>query len=164
MSQLFYALTQHPEILKRAQAEIDNIVGPDRLPISSDRPKLPYIDALFCETLRYAAPVPMGLPHRLTEDDSHNGMFIPKGSFVCTILTLPSASNSMNMNTVRYSPTSGQCRETQSVTRTPMSFDQNDSSISPMSRHAILILAAMFMALVGADAQAFTSSRRRCGI
>lgn len=43
----------HPDALKRAQEEIDLVVGPDRLPTFSDRKDLPYIEALVQETLRW---------------------------------------------------------------------------------------------------------------
>ena len=73
---------QHPEVLKQAQTEIDHVVGHDRLPNFADRPNLPYIECILSEMLRFSAPVPMGLPHRLTEDNVYKGMFIPKGSLV----------------------------------------------------------------------------------
>lgn len=72
----------HPEIQKRAQAEIDAVVGPSRLPTFHDRSSLPYMDYIVHETLRWAPVSPMGVPHKSIEDDIYNGMFIPKGSVV----------------------------------------------------------------------------------
>ncbi|PVH80134.1 cytochrome P450 [Cadophora sp. DSE1049] len=72
----------HPEIQKKAQAEIDAVVGHDRLPDFNDRPSLPYIDRIVQETLRWGPVSPVGVPHKSLEDDVYNGMFIPKGSFV----------------------------------------------------------------------------------
>ena len=59
---LFLALLKHPECLKRAQAELDSVLGtgPARFPAFEDRPRLPYVDALFSETLRWGVPVPLG--------------------------------------------------------------------------------------------------------
>jgi cytochrome P450 len=59
---LFLALLKHPECLKRAQAELDGVLGagPARFPTFEDRPRLPYVDALFSETLRWGVPVPLG--------------------------------------------------------------------------------------------------------
>ncbi len=59
---LFLALLKHPECLKRAQAELDSVLGagPARFPAFEDRPRLPYLDALFSETLRWGVPVPLG--------------------------------------------------------------------------------------------------------
>ena len=44
---------------EKAQAEIDAVVGKDRLPTMDDRPLLPYLDAIFRETLRYSPVAPL---------------------------------------------------------------------------------------------------------
>lgn len=72
----------HPEIQRRAQAEIDAVIGSTRLPEFSDRPSLPYLEYVLQETLRWGPVSPMGVPHKSMEDDVYNGMFIPKGSLV----------------------------------------------------------------------------------
>ena len=43
----------HPEIVHKAQEEIDSVVGSDRLPQFDDREKLPYIEGIVQETMRY---------------------------------------------------------------------------------------------------------------
>ena len=53
-------MAQHPEVLKKAQAEIDSAVGSARLPTFSDRENLPYVDAVVKECLRISSPVPLG--------------------------------------------------------------------------------------------------------
>jgi cytochrome P450 len=59
---LFLAMLEHPEYLKRAHAELDGVLGlgPARLPTFEDRPRLPFLDALFSETMRWGVPVPLG--------------------------------------------------------------------------------------------------------
>lgn len=42
----------HPEIQKKAQAELDAVIGPGELPTFSDRPSLPYIGYIVQETYR----------------------------------------------------------------------------------------------------------------
>lgn len=42
----------HPECCKRAQQELDSVVGRDRLPTAEDRERLPYLEAIIHETLR----------------------------------------------------------------------------------------------------------------
>ncbi|CAG7563984.1 unnamed protein product [Fusarium equiseti] len=42
----------HPEIQKKAQAELDAVIGPGKLPRFSDRPRLPYIEHIVQETYR----------------------------------------------------------------------------------------------------------------
>ena len=41
--------------MKKAQTEIDEVVGDDRLPTLEDRPHLPYIDCILKEALRYGS-------------------------------------------------------------------------------------------------------------
>ena len=53
-------MTLHPEILKKAQEEINRVVGSDRLPGFQDKDELPYITALAKESLRWGTVVPMG--------------------------------------------------------------------------------------------------------
>lgn len=50
----------HQEVQERAQAEIDAVVGRNRLPDFDDRPNLPYIEAILLETLRLYPIAPLG--------------------------------------------------------------------------------------------------------
>ncbi|KAI0360492.1 CyP450 monooxygenase [Trametes cingulata] len=79
---LFLILASFPEAQKKAQAELDAVVGPNRLPDFSDQDALPYVCAVIKECLRWHAIVPLGIPHRLIEDDEYRGYFIPKGTLV----------------------------------------------------------------------------------
>ncbi|THH09109.1 hypothetical protein EW146_g8789 [Bondarzewia mesenterica] len=76
------AMILHPDVLTKAQKEIDSIIGTHRLPTLRDRADLPYVNAVVKETLRWAVPVPLGLPHSLMKDDFYHDMFIPKKSLV----------------------------------------------------------------------------------
>jgi cytochrome P450 len=85
----------NPEVQKRAQAEIDRVVGSERLPDFGDRASMPYIEAVLRETLRFHPIVPLskalgkfmsrltsiptGLPHAAVNDDVYDGYLIPKG-------------------------------------------------------------------------------------
>ena len=71
-----------PEVQRRAQAELDTVVGHDRLPTFDDATRLPYVQAIIEEVLRWRPTLPLGVPHAATEDDWYEGMFIPKGT-VC---------------------------------------------------------------------------------
>ena len=75
-------IIRDPIIQARVQAELDMVVGKDRLPNFGDREKLPYLQCVITEAIRIAATTPVGVPHRLMEDDEYNGYFIPKGSMV----------------------------------------------------------------------------------
>ncbi len=109
----------YPEIQAKAQAEIDAVIGDDRLPRFDDRERLPYINALVLEVTRWHNVVPtgqysiyiyflirilttfwlLGIPHCVTEDVIQSGYFIPKGSSIWptfgmgTWMTLKTLSN-----------------------------------------------------------------------
>ena len=81
----FCNLATNPDIQKKAQVELDLVVGPDRLPTFDDYDSLPFIQAIFLECLRWLPVVPLGIPHRSTEDDCYNGYFTPAGTCVITV-------------------------------------------------------------------------------
>jgi cytochrome P450 len=68
----FLAMVLHPDAQRRAQMEIDNVVGTDRLPDFRDEKSLPYVSALIKEVLRWHPVAPIGtpLPHSLREANS----------------------------------------------------------------------------------------------
>lgn len=72
----------HPEVQSKAQSMIDQVVGRDRLPSYEDRPKLPYVEFIVQETLRWCPVSPLGVPHRAMQDDQYKGYLIPKGALV----------------------------------------------------------------------------------
>jgi Cytochrome P450 len=55
------AMILHPEAQKKAQNEIDAVVGQSRLPNFDDRDSLVYVEALVREVMRWHPPVPLGL-------------------------------------------------------------------------------------------------------
>ena len=94
----FLMMLLNPEVQEKAQAQIDAVVGKDRLPTIADRPLLPFIDATLWETLRYSPITPLceqvlsldlllllipscpaAVPHAAVHDDVYDGFHIPKG-------------------------------------------------------------------------------------
>ncbi|KAG0706763.1 cytochrome P450, partial [Suillus ampliporus] len=73
------AMVLNPEVQVKAQAEIDQVVGKDRLPDFNDRPALPYVEAILRETLRWHPALPFGFPSTTTTSDVYKGYLIPKG-------------------------------------------------------------------------------------
>ncbi|PCH42022.1 cytochrome P450 [Wolfiporia cocos MD-104 SS10] len=85
----FLAMSLHPEVQSKAQAELDYVLGPGILPKVSDRHNLPYVAALLQEIHRWnpVAPLgmrqsPSGLPHAVAQDDYYGDYLIPAGSTV----------------------------------------------------------------------------------
>ena len=98
----------NPEVQKRAQAEIDAVVGTVRLPDFDDRSSLPYVEAIYRETLRWHPVAPLGkfveihllflisddlgVSHATSVADVYGGYFIPHGMIPIygrsTLLTL----------------------------------------------------------------------------
>ncbi|KAK5702405.1 hypothetical protein LTR17_022332 [Elasticomyces elasticus] len=75
------AMLLYPEVQKKAQEEIDRVVGDGRLPTMEDEPNLQYIRGCVKETLRWMPTTILGaVPHATTQDDWYEGFFIPKGA------------------------------------------------------------------------------------
>lgn len=73
-------MAQNPDIQRKAQEEVDRVIGPDRLPSLEDRESLPYVEAMYREVLRWRPALPLCMPHASTEDAIYNEYFIPKGT------------------------------------------------------------------------------------
>lgn len=54
------AMSQHPDAMHRAQAELDAVVGRERMPTFLDVERLPYTTALVKEVIRWKAVAPVG--------------------------------------------------------------------------------------------------------
>lgn len=77
------AMVLHPEKFAKLAAELNRVVGDERLPSMDDVPRLPYVRACVKETLRWRPVTAGGLPHQITaKDDEYMGWRIPKGSVV----------------------------------------------------------------------------------
>jgi len=72
----------YPHVQERAQAEIDSMIGNDRLVNFDDRHSLPYVEAIVREMHRWHPVVPLGLAHAAVDDDVYEGFYIPKGATV----------------------------------------------------------------------------------
>ena len=63
MAAFFFAMSTFPDLQRKAQEEIDKVVGNSRLATAGDREKLPYINAVVEEAQRWHPTTPMGLLH-----------------------------------------------------------------------------------------------------
>lgn len=66
------AMALYPEVQQRAQAEIDGVVGNDRMPTLQDRADLPYVNAVITESLRWHVAVPLGTVYKLSYNGADN--------------------------------------------------------------------------------------------
>ncbi|KAF8023195.1 hypothetical protein BT93_F0639 [Corymbia citriodora subsp. variegata] len=76
------AMLNHPKILKKAQAEIDEVVGHDRLVSESDLPKLSYLHSVIKETMRMYPVGPLLVPHESVEECRVGGYRVPRGTIL----------------------------------------------------------------------------------
>ncbi|KAI0351930.1 cytochrome P450 [Trametes cingulata] len=100
----FLIMATRTEAQERAQAELDAVVGPDRLPAFSDRSSLPFVNALIKEVLRWHVISPIGVAHRSAEDDEYGGYLIPAGSVLIPNVWAMARDESAYPDPERFSP------------------------------------------------------------
>jgi cytochrome P450 len=77
----WHLLTQHEEVRARMKAEIDAVLGPDRLPGLDDVAKLPYTHAVLSEAMRIYPPVWV-VGRRALEDVAIGEYEVPRRTIV----------------------------------------------------------------------------------
>lgn len=78
---LLYMITW-PEVQKKLQQELDDVVGRERLPAYDDRSRLPYTEATILEIQRCATVAPLSIAHKTTATTELFGYTIPKSTVV----------------------------------------------------------------------------------
>ncbi|KLO07653.1 cytochrome P450 [Schizopora paradoxa] len=137
---LVLAVLQFPDTLRRAQEEIDRVVGIDRLPTFEDKENLPYINAMCTEVMRWEVVAPLALPRCAAQDDEFRGYHIPAGTLV-----LPNVWSIANNSEVYPNPS-------QFKPERWLPGGVNEKSIRPMSyalgsgRRCLFITAASLFA------------------
>jgi cytochrome P450 len=66
-----HAMTKWPEVLCKAQREIDAVFGEGRSPAWEDYENLPYVGACVKEAMRWRPVVPLAFPHCNSEGKSY---------------------------------------------------------------------------------------------
>ncbi|CCM04078.1 uncharacterized protein FIBRA_06237 [Fibroporia radiculosa] len=80
-SSFLLIMAAYPDVQRKAQSELDTVVGRDRFAMMDDQPRLTYIDALIKEVHRLNPVAPL-VPHTTLSDDIYRGYRIPKGSWI----------------------------------------------------------------------------------
>ena len=75
-------LLNHPDVLKKARAELDAQIGQERLIDEPDIAKLPYLQNIMSETLRLYPAAPLLVPHRTSDDCTIGGYNVPRDTIV----------------------------------------------------------------------------------
>lgn len=71
---------------ERVHREIDSVLANGRPPTLEDKQKMPYVEAVLHEILRFCTIVPLGIFRATSQDANVNGYIIPKGTMVITNL------------------------------------------------------------------------------
>lgn len=74
-----------PDVQRKAQEELERVVGPKRLPDFSDYNDLIYVQATLLESIRWMAAFPLAFPHRAMQDGEFRGFLIPKGATIFAV-------------------------------------------------------------------------------
>ncbi|XP_075721410.1 cytochrome P450 2C20-like [Rhipicephalus microplus] len=71
-----------PELQRRVQQEIDEVIGSERLPTWDDRRHMPYTLACSWEIHRWKPAPPLGMPREANKDVLVDNFIIPRGTVV----------------------------------------------------------------------------------
>ncbi|KAL5556878.1 hypothetical protein UlMin_039114 [Ulmus minor] len=75
-------LLNHPQVLRKAKAEIDSLIGEDHLVDEPDLSKLNYLQSIISETLRLYPAAPLLVPHYSSEDCTVEGYDVPRDTIL----------------------------------------------------------------------------------
>lgn len=66
-------MAKYPEVQAKLKAELDMVVGGDRLPSIQDRSDLPYVNATIKEILRWKPALPLSFARKTRQADFYRG-------------------------------------------------------------------------------------------
>ncbi|KAM6162469.1 cytochrome P450 2D17-like isoform 2-T2 [Erethizon dorsatum] len=77
----------HPDVQRRVQQEIDEVIGQRRHPEMGDQARMPFTNAMIHEVQCFGDIVPLGVPHMTSRDTEVKGFLIPKGTMLIVNLS-----------------------------------------------------------------------------
>ncbi|XP_013390967.1 cytochrome P450 2J6 [Lingula anatina] len=75
-------MVNHPDVQKRVQQEIDQVIGQDRVAKMEDKERMSFTEATILEVFRMSPVAPFGVPHATSETTNLAGHTIPKGTMI----------------------------------------------------------------------------------
>ncbi|KAM6162463.1 cytochrome P450 2D16-like isoform 1-T2 [Erethizon dorsatum] len=87
MSWALLLMILHPDVQRRVQQEIEEVIGSGRHPEMGDQARMPFTNAVIHEVQRFADIIPLGVPHMTSRDTEVQGFCIPKGTMLIVNLS-----------------------------------------------------------------------------
>ncbi|EJU00725.1 cytochrome P450 [Dacryopinax primogenitus] len=103
LAYLVLAMVLYPSQFIKVRQQIDAVVG-DSMPSFEDWEKLPLVEAVMKEGLRWRPPAPLGVPHVTSEDIRHGEYFLPKGTPLVANLWTISRDPALYTNAEEFDP------------------------------------------------------------
>ncbi|KAL4937171.1 O-methylsterigmatocystin oxidoreductase [Aspergillus oleicola] len=122
MTSSIVALSMNPDVQRKAQEELDGVVGYTKLPESQHRPSLPYVNAIVKEVFRWRPPAPVAAPHVAGTDIIWNGYFIPRGAYLIANIGALTHDPSIYANPNKFNPERFLATETNSPEPDPARY------------------------------------------
>ncbi|KAJ5562849.1 Cytochrome P450 E-class group I [Penicillium sp. DV-2018c] len=116
----------YPEIQRKAQEELDRVIGRDRLPGIEDEKNLPYCHAIVKEVERVHNPFWLGTPHVASEDFVYEGQYIPKDTVVVLNTWTMHHDSARHANPDKFNP--------ERYINDPLTSADSANSADPMER------------------------------
>ncbi|GMN49201.1 hypothetical protein TIFTF001_018370 [Ficus carica] len=100
-------LLKAPEVMSRAQAELEQVIGKGNQVKESDISQLPYLQAIIKEIFRLHPTIPLLLPRKAEKDVEIFGYTIPKGAQMLVNVWAISRDSTIWENPNEFKPESG---------------------------------------------------------
>ncbi|CCO35866.1 O-methylsterigmatocystin oxidoreductase Short=OMST oxidoreductase [Rhizoctonia solani AG-1 IB] len=98
------AMALYPRVQEKAQRELDMVLGSGVMPTIGDRDRLPYINNIVLEVLRWPPVLPTAIPHVCYEDDVYRGYSFVKGDIIFGNVWAMSRDKSIYTNPDDFDP------------------------------------------------------------